>query len=241
MIKFFRKIRQRLLSESKFGKYLAYAAGEIILVVIGILIALSINNWNEERKKENTVATYKKSLIEDLTNEIANSKRAISDMEEDLQVLYAISKRISGNSLNIDSIINIYRFEFNHNIEPDNINIITLDALISTGNINLLEKDLYNSLMRLNDVQEKTNQAIGLNKEFFMIYSTRVNVPFNDSWNAFSGEPLERIWEDIDKKGFLRDFNATLSSKILINKFLIPAQKELLNEMESVLKKLNEP
>jgi hypothetical protein len=50
MIKFFRKIRQNLLSEGKTGKYLKYAFGEIILVVIGILIALSINNWNEGKK-----------------------------------------------------------------------------------------------------------------------------------------------------------------------------------------------
>ena len=50
MIKFFRKIRQNLLSEGKTGKYLKYAIGEIFLVVIGILIALQINNWNEHRK-----------------------------------------------------------------------------------------------------------------------------------------------------------------------------------------------
>jgi len=52
MIKFFRKIRQNLLSEGKTGKYLKYAIGEIVLVVIGILIALSINNWNENRKSK---------------------------------------------------------------------------------------------------------------------------------------------------------------------------------------------
>jgi len=51
VIKFFRKIRQRLLSENKMSKYLIYALGEIILVVIGILIALSINNWNERNKR----------------------------------------------------------------------------------------------------------------------------------------------------------------------------------------------
>lgn len=50
MIKFFRKIRQHLLAENKFSKYLIYAIGEIILVVIGILIALQINNWNDKRK-----------------------------------------------------------------------------------------------------------------------------------------------------------------------------------------------
>ena len=47
MIKFFRKIRQNLLMENKTSKYFKYAIGEILLVVIGILIALSINNWNE--------------------------------------------------------------------------------------------------------------------------------------------------------------------------------------------------
>ncbi|MGS2727548.1 DUF6090 family protein [Psychroserpens sp. BH13MA-6] len=51
MIKFFRKIRHNLLSEGKTGKYLKYAIGEIILVVIGILIALQINNWNENQKE----------------------------------------------------------------------------------------------------------------------------------------------------------------------------------------------
>ena len=49
MIKFFRKIRQKLITENKFNRYLLYAIGEIILVVIGILIALQVNNWNNDR------------------------------------------------------------------------------------------------------------------------------------------------------------------------------------------------
>lgn len=47
MIKFFKKIRQNLLNKGKTNKYFKYAIGEIVLVVIGILIALQINNWNE--------------------------------------------------------------------------------------------------------------------------------------------------------------------------------------------------
>ena len=50
MLKFFRSIRRQLLNENKTGKYFRYAIGEILLVVIGILIALQINNWNEGRK-----------------------------------------------------------------------------------------------------------------------------------------------------------------------------------------------
>ena len=62
MIKFFRTIRQQLLSENKFRKYLLYAIGEIVLVVIGILIALSINNWNEDQKKDISNTKFLKNL-----------------------------------------------------------------------------------------------------------------------------------------------------------------------------------
>ncbi len=53
MIKLFRKTRYNLMETGKTGKYLKYAIGEIVLVVIGILIALQINNWNESRKLQN--------------------------------------------------------------------------------------------------------------------------------------------------------------------------------------------
>jgi len=66
MIKFFRKIRQRLLTENKFSKYLIYAIGEIVLVVIGILFALQINNWNETKLERKVEKEYIVSLIEDL-------------------------------------------------------------------------------------------------------------------------------------------------------------------------------
>ena len=65
MIKFFRQIRQRLLSEGKTGKYFKYAIGEIVLVVIGILIALQINNWNEQRKERDKEQVLLHQLRED--------------------------------------------------------------------------------------------------------------------------------------------------------------------------------
>jgi hypothetical protein len=55
VFRFFRQIRQRLLTNNKFSKYLLYAIGEILLVVIGILIALQVDNWNEERKKQREI------------------------------------------------------------------------------------------------------------------------------------------------------------------------------------------
>jgi hypothetical protein len=83
MIKFFRKIRQKMLTENKFSKYLLYAIGEIILVVIGILIALSINNWNQEKQQKkvlnNIYATIKADLQQDILNidEIINISQPI--------------------------------------------------------------------------------------------------------------------------------------------------------------------
>ncbi len=69
-MKIFRKIREKLISGNKFSKYLMYAIGEIILVVIGILIALQINNWNQARKDDRALKEYlvkiKSHTIEDL-------------------------------------------------------------------------------------------------------------------------------------------------------------------------------
>ncbi|RNC92081.1 MAG: hypothetical protein ED555_02945 [Allomuricauda sp.] len=69
MIKFFRRIRQKLLSENRFSKYLIYALGEIILVMIGILLALQVNNWNEGKKaKANEI-----KLLQELRKDVAFS------------------------------------------------------------------------------------------------------------------------------------------------------------------------
>lgn len=69
MIKFFRKIRQNLFSENRFSKYLLYAAGEISLVMIGILLALQVNNWNENRiARANEVKTLQQLNIDLKTN-----------------------------------------------------------------------------------------------------------------------------------------------------------------------------
>ena len=70
MIKFFRKIRYDLMEKNKTGKYLKYALGEIILVVIGILIALTINNWNENRKLHNQEIIYLNNLKNDINIQI---------------------------------------------------------------------------------------------------------------------------------------------------------------------------
>ena len=69
MIRFFRNLRLRVLSANKFSKYLLYAIGEVVLVVIGILIAVQINNWNENRKIGDIRTTIYQNLLEDLRSD----------------------------------------------------------------------------------------------------------------------------------------------------------------------------
>ncbi|CAN0599637.1 DUF6090 family protein [Maribacter sp. 1_2014MBL_MicDiv] len=101
MIKFFRKIRQNLLSENKFSKYLIYAIGEIILVVVGILIALSINNWNESQKLNKEIVSLSNSIITELRNDISAFERSIiindSVLNTSAVIFDSISKTKSGN------------------------------------------------------------------------------------------------------------------------------------------------
>lgn len=70
MIKFFRRIRYDLMKKNKTGKYFKYTIGEIVLVVIGILIALSINNWNENRKLNDTIKGVYSIIQSDLLSDI---------------------------------------------------------------------------------------------------------------------------------------------------------------------------
>lgn len=81
MIKFFRKIRQKMLTENKFSTYLLYAIGEILLVVIGILIALSINTWNQKKQNTKQEKQILTQLLEEYTNNLdqLNSKIFIRD------------------------------------------------------------------------------------------------------------------------------------------------------------------
>ncbi|WP_412560788.1 DUF6090 family protein [Winogradskyella sp. MIT101101] len=75
MIKFFRHIRKSLLMENKTSKYFKYALGEIILVVIGILIALQINNWNEARKNKN----YERSMLAQMKEELQSNSNMLNN------------------------------------------------------------------------------------------------------------------------------------------------------------------
>ncbi len=82
MITFFRKIRQRLLTENKLTRYLIYAIGEITLVMIGILLALQVNNWNEGRKQQAALEAIYRITQEDLRNDIVEIEAFVKNYEE---------------------------------------------------------------------------------------------------------------------------------------------------------------
>ncbi|MDX1462929.1 MAG: DUF6090 family protein [Marinirhabdus sp.] len=104
MIKFFRHIRQRMIRENRFSKYVLYAIGEIILVVIGILIALQINNANEARK----LAAYEEKLLsqlqEDLKLNVADLELNISLQEKTINSIDVLLEHFESNEPYNDSL-----------------------------------------------------------------------------------------------------------------------------------------
>lgn len=104
MIKFFRKIRQKLLSEGKTGKYLQYAIGEIVLVVIGILIALQINNWNEGRKEFRKSKALLQEFKRDLARDTVESNYVTGKLEHRIAIGAWALHKISYDTSHLDSL-----------------------------------------------------------------------------------------------------------------------------------------
>ena len=152
MIKFFRKIRQKTLTENKFGKYLIYAIGEIALVMIGILLALQVNDWNETRKSIASEKRYVSDLIQDLKNDSIKLNQLDIFLKSKSVSKEKIVPLLQGNKVAIDSI------EFHFAIQwairgrftPTNI---TIEELKNSGGLNIIRDvnlrrqivSLYNS------------------------------------------------------------------------------------------------
>ncbi len=123
MIKFFRHIRKSLLIETvKTGKYFKYAVGEIVLVVIGILIALSINNWNENRKHAIAEQEFFKSIKEDLKQdlEFINYVQFYSQPKIDAYnlLISKYSEDYDTHKTVIDSLMAVYLFSGQRTFYP---------------------------------------------------------------------------------------------------------------------------
>jgi len=104
MIKFFRKIRENMLTENKFSKYLLYALGEIVLVVIGILIALQINNWNEFNKERESEKIILNEIRDNLKFDLEDFESNIANLQNKAISATSILKILENNSPYTDSI-----------------------------------------------------------------------------------------------------------------------------------------
>ncbi|WP_298369177.1 DUF6090 family protein [uncultured Lutibacter sp.] len=153
MIKFFRKIRQNLLMENKTGKYFKYAVGEIILVVIGILIALQINNWNENRKQSNVIQNYYYQLEEDLADETDNIKDKISRISESIASYEQYLQLTKESNLELIEMMNALT-QVKLAFWYPSFNSNTIGTLESTGDIKLIPAHFRKKLINLVRKQE---------------------------------------------------------------------------------------
>ncbi len=187
MIKFFRKIRQQLLTENKFSKYILYAIGEILLVVIGILIALQINNWNEGEKEKK---------LED------ESLRKISlNIEDDILKYNEIIIAQDGYRNGIDSFLQIVRNPFQYKttdldkyysqlwrFERFTPNKGALNNLISSGKINIIQNDeLLNTILNYYKTIDEQTASVD---EAISTYSRNQIGPYFMSFDFMNSEIL---------------------------------------------------
>ena len=166
MIKFFRKIRQSLLNEGRTTKYVKYAIGEIFLVMIGILLALQVNNWNENRIKRQTLKNIYVSIKSDLEEDIKNIDEIIrvnAPIEEHyLAIINKKRKREDFKNCDVCWTINMGYVDLkirsngiNLLLDYNKINNTTKDPL--TLAINSLFNDLVNDINT--DVEELKKQT----------------------------------------------------------------------------------
>jgi len=155
MIKFFRKIRQNMIRENKVSKYMLYAIGEIVLVVIGILIALSINNNNETRKAREKELNYLTNIKSDLKLNINEIKNYIDIRTKRITSANNVIEYFEGkpltnlNEFNSD-IVNIYTWRKFYQINN------TFQELTNSGNLALISNDsIKNTLLNIETLYKK--------------------------------------------------------------------------------------
>jgi hypothetical protein len=248
MIKFFRKIRQRLITENKVSKYLLYAFGEIVLVVIGILIALTINNWNENRK----LKVYEITILVEIKENLIKSKKEVSLAIEDdkrwqaciIKILDYLDKRKDYNpSLNqcFGSYYWSSTVQFSSSayeeLKTKGIEIISNKKLrreITT--MYDLRFDVIESEVEVWDSQLLSSTIYPLHTRLFRKY-------FPDSWSVFKDEyakptNYEKLLDNDTFKNLLSELISLRNYSIVINESLEKDLESLIKDIETELIKL---
>jgi len=250
MIKFFRKIRQNLLMENKTGKYLKYAIGEIALVVIGILIALSINNWNEERKSSKLEIKILKELNNDLKTNFAEvdetfnttNNRQVSTV---LIFDYFKNKYPVDDSLkqafeiiNMDGLFNVANTAYKF-IENQGVNTLSNDS------IRIRITEMYERLLKNIQTREANNWEI-VNKELLPLMNQHfVSSPTIDSTISFSVEAInmpkdiESLREDAEFRNVLLRLQNWLILRLKWQKETLATLEQLIMDVQIEIDKLS--
>ena len=159
MLTFLRRIRRSLIESSAFRKYILYAIGEIALVVIGILIALQINNWNSDRIDRKEEQLYLKRLVQDLEQDLVNIQDARNNHEKRLLVGTHVLESLGDNNVSRLYNSNSYKMAIENRSKYDRLfdlpfaqqlfEILKIDLfyltddtyqeLISTGKIDIIQ------------------------------------------------------------------------------------------------------
>ena len=203
MIKFFRKIRQNLLLEGKNGKYLKYAIGEIVLVVIGILIALSINNWNTDRINNNRVKQYAKSLVQDLENDIKMINVSQFQAKKSFKRIDSLKKKLMAYES--------YSYHLDEDFDQDMTNAHKAEEIISEimdlnnpyfSQMTVLENERFNDpnldLFKTVEYQsaKKEDRVLQLNNEKDMRKFINVFIRIQDSYRIRAFLEMDEIKEN---------------------------------------------
>lgn len=242
MISLFRKIRHNLLSDNKRGKYLKYAIGEIILVVIGILIALQINNWNETRKNNNKIIGYRHSLIQDINQDIASIDKILVRINESEAEYKDFTKRLSHPAANTDTLVKIAKYEFlGYYDNIDAFHTATFQTLISTGDISLFPETIRAQLIELNNHQQTilhiTEEAISQYLGALESYKYLSNISMS---TINSGHLYESFWSSVNTNELVKDFYLVTLRHNNINRTSKSAYTSLRKELIEILNNLKD-
>jgi len=182
MIKFFRNIRQTLIMENKTSKYLKYAIGEIVLVMIGILLALQVNNWNEGRKQKTIELELLSSLNSDLDANIDALKRVLV-----FDSLVVVSNKIIINVLNdpYSTYNDSLNFHFGKSIRSGDFKPqkLTYESLKSIGFNNITNNKVRNEIIKLYDSHYANSNSAD---EFIHNYFLEINRIYNNLFSTGS-------------------------------------------------------